>query len=502
MMVWLCLWLWLLVRAQMGQAQYLSSNCSGVECPRTGALCVQGHCRKLERLACTNASVCPGEAPVCWKNFCAATKSTIVACDQVGFVSVVSDQPLAVGRHKAAWPALIYDDVPAVLKRPLDMSARSRQMFLRSALEEVRAYSTMGDRIDEFTPLYYGGCLRSDQMLPVTIHEHLPICFPQIVALNAPWCTRVLLAARIFEIVNFMMTPRVGGHAAVMCDLKPEQICFNHGLVAKLVDLNQLERVVLPEGDDDDGGDGTGSDSEGDSERRQKKGKKSAAKAQKAAEKAAAKAVKDESRVFGGGKCTPSQDQRDRDNGRLLQCFDKCFTSFHRDHPELVMEEELCNAETKRCPGYSVEANMFVYCHTFVAPLLTLVDLPAAVKDDLEALFRRCSSRNVTERETTFKFLKRFEPIYASKAYMACSVHQHNVLLQQVLQTTINASGAHNSHFRPFYLVDPHHQAHVDPLVDVSLRNFVLLCSCVGVVAVYLAFTNRRVAATTNSATF
>ncbi len=88
-MVWLCLWLWLLVRAQMGRAQYLSSNCSGVECPRTGALCVQGHCRKLERLACTNASVCPGEAPVCWKNFCAATKSTIVACDQVGFVSVV-----------------------------------------------------------------------------------------------------------------------------------------------------------------------------------------------------------------------------------------------------------------------------------------------------------------------------------------------------------------------------------------------------------------------------
>jgi hypothetical protein len=467
-------------------AQYMSENCTGVECPRSGAMCVHGHCRKLERLPCDTATVCPGEAPVCWKSFCSATKSTFVACDQLGFVSVVSDTPLAVGRHKAAWPALIYDDVPAVVKRPLDMTTKSRQMFVRSALEEVRAYSTMGDRIDEFAPLYFGGCLRADQMMPVTIHEHLPICYPQVLAMNAPWCTRVLLAARIFEIVNFMMTPRVGGHAAVMCDLKPEQICFNHGLMAKLVDLNQLERVILPEDDDDD--------ESSESEKPAQDGATPTATKKKKRERTAkpTQAAKDESRVFAGAKCTPGQDERDLDNGRLLQCFDKCFTSFHREHPRLVMQEERCDAATRRCPGYSVAANMFVYCHTFVRPLLDLSDVPAAVRRDVQAVFDRCSSVNASARETTYKFLKRFEPIFDSKAYQACSVHQHNVLLQQVLQATINASGAHHRDFRPFYLVNANQQAHVDPHANTALRNFVLLVSCVGVLALYLALSNRK----------
>jgi hypothetical protein len=488
-------------------SQYTSANCSDVACPRTGALCLAGHCKKLQRLPCASDRECPGEVPVCWKGMCAATKSTVIACDDVGFVSIVADAPLARGRHKAAWPALMFDEVPAVVKRPLDMTSRARSMFLRSALEEVRAYTAMGDRIDEFAPLYYGGCLRADQMMPVTIHEHLPICYPQLVALNAPWCTRILLASRVFAIVNFMASTKAG--AAVICDLKPEQFCFNHGLMPKLVDLNQLEHFVLDDSSDSSVTSSsappppppsTSSDDRG-SRRKAREFRKQQRRGKAAADddepSSSSSPTDDESqsttahRVFGGRKCSPSRDEQARGSGDL-QCFDKCFTSFHRDHPDLVMEEELCDADTSRCRGYSVEANMFVYCHTFLAPLLALPDMPEPIRDEMQSVFERCSSTKMAERETSYKFLKHFEPIFASKAYQVCSVHQHNVLLQQVLQATINASGSHNSHFRPFKLVDPHHQAHVDPYADVSLRNFALLCSCVGLILLVLVFSNRK----------
>jgi hypothetical protein len=464
---------------------------------------------------CATDRECPGEVPVCWKGMCAATKSTVIACDDVGFVSIVADAPLARGRHKAAWPALMFDEVPAVVKRPLDMTSRARQMFLRSALEEVRAYTAMGDRIDDFAPLYYGGCLRPDQMMPVTIHEHLPICFPHLVALNAPWCTRVLLASRVFAIVNFMASTKAG--AAVICDLKPEQFCFNHGLMPKLVDLNQLEHFVLDDSSDSSASsepppppppsssssastDDRGSRRKAREFRKlQRQGKVTDDNASPSSSSSLAPRSdnSDDSqsttahRVFSGRKCSPSRDERDRGSGDM-QCFDKCFTSFHRDHPDLVMEEELCDADTNRCRGYSIEANVFVYCHTFLAPLLALPDMPEPIRDEMQSIFERCSSTRIAERETSYKFLKRFEPIFNSKAYQVCSVHQHNVLLQQVLQATINATGAHNSHFRPFKLVDPHHQAHVDPYADVSLRNFALLCSCVGLILLMLVFTNRK----------
>lgn len=499
------------------RGQYTSPNCSEVTCPRTGGLCLGGHCKKLQRLPCATDRECPGEVPVCWKGMCAATKSTVIACDDVGFVSIVADAPLARGRHKAAWPALMFDEVPAIVKRPLDMTSRARSMFLRSAIEEVRAYTAMGDRIDEFAPLYYGGCLRGDQMMPVTIHEHLPICYPQLIALNAPWCTRVLLASRVFQIVNFMAATKAG--AAVICDLKPEQFCFNHGLMPKLVDLNQLEHFLPDESSDSsasssdtrappppppppstDSSSPSSSDDRGTrrkarefrkQQRRDKKAASSAAVSSDESSDEPSSASTTAHRVFSGRKCTPSRDERDRGTGDM-QCFDKCFTSFHRDHPDLVMEEELCDAETNRCRGYSIEANMFVYCHTFLAPLLALPDMPEPIRDEMQSVFERCSSTKIAERETAYKFLKRFEPIFSSKMYQVCSVHQHNVLLQQVLQATINASGSHHGHFKPFKLVDPHHQANVDPYADVSLRNFALLCSCVGTVLMLLVFSNRR----------
>ena len=146
---------------------------------------------------------------------------------------------------------------------------------------------------------------------------------------------------------------------------------------------------------------------------------------------------KDET-VYSGKKCNPDADKETlaarmklppgEGSKERLQCFDKCHTSFHRANPSLVMDEELCDATTNRCPGYGFSSTVFVYCHLFVKPLLDLPDLPAgdATRKLLQEAFERCSSTDPAERETTWRFVKRFEELFELKSFQQCSAEHHS----------------------------------------------------------------------------
>ena len=178
-----------------------------------------------------------------------------------------------------------------------------------------------------------------------------------------------------------------------------------------------------------------------------------------------------------------------------MQCFDKCHTSFHRDNPTLIMDEERCHPKKKKCPGYSFASTVFVYCHLFIKPLLDLPDLPNdEVRDMLRDIFSRCSSPNPKKREITWKFVKRFEAIFALKSYAHCNTVHHSALLHQVLHSTINTTGATAS-FRPIRKHDDH-TVLVQEADQASLRNLSLFVSIVGVLLLFLVRTAGRVRST------
>jgi hypothetical protein len=131
--------------------------------------------------------------------------------------------------------------------------------------------------------------------------------------MNLPWCTRLSLAARIFTLLDYFGRTKHG--AALLCDLKPEQFCFDSALNPKLVDLNQIHLNVSLD-----------------------------------------------NAFNGGASCNATAQpglERDDDenvwahlNGtHKPQCETKCFASFHRQHPSLLMEEEVCDEKTNTCPG-------------------------------------------------------------------------------------------------------------------------------------------------------
>ena len=156
-------------------------------------------------------------------------RHTFLSCENINAVSLVGSEPVARGRHKLAVPALLLNDVPAIVKRPLEMTSQKRSTFLRSAREELRTHVQLGDRGNEFVPLYFGGCLRADQLLPITVYEFMPVCYGDLDRLNAAWCTRVLLASRIFRVLAYFSATKAG--FGMLCDVKPEQFCFNYGLL-------------------------------------------------------------------------------------------------------------------------------------------------------------------------------------------------------------------------------------------------------------------------------
>jgi hypothetical protein len=182
---------------------------------------------------------------VCWKNVCVGTKSTFLTCENIAEIDVVAFEPSAIGKHKAAFPGTVGDGegaLPVMVKSVVEPSARRRQMFVRSALEEIATLTDLGEAAQEHLPKYYGGCLRSEQLMPATVHEFLPICLDTLLQLNVPWCTRLSVAIRIFKLLTYFANTRHG--PAVLCDLKVEQFCFDRHLNAKLVDLNQVHLNV------------------------------------------------------------------------------------------------------------------------------------------------------------------------------------------------------------------------------------------------------------------
>ena len=252
-------------------------------------MCVRGKCAKLKRLDCAKDTDCPPEVPACFKQLCAGQVSravsdrvpcvlllhsvvcvrlrvclcvrllarvravlaaraahshatvlrrrpdaslqrhTFISCENINLVSVVSSEPTARGRHKLTVPALLVNDVPAIVKQPLELTSQKRSTFVRSAMDELRTHVHLGDRANEFVPIYYGGCLRSDQVLPISIYEFMPLCYADLDRLNAAWCTRALLTSRIFRVLSFFSATK-SGHG-VLCDIKPEQFCFTSGLM-------------------------------------------------------------------------------------------------------------------------------------------------------------------------------------------------------------------------------------------------------------------------------
>ena len=135
--------------------------------------------------------------------------------------------------------------------------------------------------------------------------------------MNLPWCTRLSLAARVFVLLEYFGRTKHG--AALLCDLKSEQFCFDAALQPKLVDLNQIHLNISKT-----------------------------------------------NRFNGGAECDaslqPKIDLESIENNTVdiwshrnktvkPQCEAKCFASFHREHPTLIMEEEICDSETNTCPG-------------------------------------------------------------------------------------------------------------------------------------------------------
>ena len=385
-------------------------NCSEVECPWSSQ-CVNGRCERLQRLMCNWETKCPAELPVCWRNQCAATKTTFLTCENVGKIDLVSFEPLAVGRHKAAFAGAYggagVGALPVVVKSVVEPTSRRRQMFLRSAIEELDVLTDLGHAAQEFVPKYYGGCLRGDQFMPLTVHEHLPICFDTLLQLNVPWCTRLAIAIRIFKLVAYFSRTRLG--PAVLCDFKIEQICFDAMLNPKLVDLNQVQLNVTDDrpfnggtkcgvaasskketaaaGDVDDDADVVDVDVVGIAanksvnkfisghdddviavvdnnnnnnnnkvdDKRDKESRKSSRRDGKNKNNDNERNNKDNN-----NDNTNNNDNNDDDIDRrrrapssasaTTSCLTKCFTSFHRDHPQLRMNEELCG-DDDRCPG-------------------------------------------------------------------------------------------------------------------------------------------------------
>lgn len=337
-------------------------NCSLIDCPWSST-CVNGKCEKLARVSCDWQTKCPPELPICWRNLCAATKSTFLSCENINEIDLASFVPMAVGRHKAAFGGTIGDGDDAlavVVKSVVEPTSRRRQMFLRSAIEELDVLTDLGDAAQEFLPRYYGGCLRDDQLFPATVHEYLPICFDTLLQLNVPWCTRLALAIRIFKLLAYFSRTRNG--AAVLCDLKIDQICFDKSLTPKLVDLNQIHvnitddrpfnggakcKFSLPTASNDD---------DDDDDKNSRRGRRDNVVVSPTNASAANNNDNNNNEVeLDEDNASDSGDGDDGDKGEKnddAKCFTKCFTSFHRDFPQLIMDEEVCQPNN-RCPGDS-----------------------------------------------------------------------------------------------------------------------------------------------------
>lgn len=393
-------------------------NCSTLECPWSSS-CVNGKCEKLARLPCDWQTKCPAELPVCWRNLCAATKHTFLSCENINEIDLASFVPMAVGRHKAAFGGTIGDGDDAlavVVKSVVEPTARRRQMFLRSAIEELDVLTDLGDAAQEFLPRYYGGCLRDDQLFPVTVHEYLPICFDTLLQLNVPWCTRLALAIRIFKLLAYFSRTRNG--AAVLCDLKIDQICFDKTLTPKLVDLNQIHVNVTDDRPFNGGTKCKFAASDGGSDNRKTTVTNAADNPNNnvVASNASAAADDDDNKNYDDDDDNSADVDDDFDNAKR-QCFTKCFTSFHRDFPDLIMDEEICQ-KNNRCPGksppfglaqlrdercvifcvnkkqyycigYTFASNVFVYCHLIFKPLLSLPDLPNSTLAVIQSTFEQ-----------------------------------------------------------------------------------------------------------------
>jgi hypothetical protein len=140
-------------------------NCSDVDCPYS-SYCVAGRCVRLQRIPCNWENGCPPELPVCWKNFCSASKPTFLSCRNIAEVDLASREPMAIGLHKAAWAGTIGDELPIVVKGPVEQTARKRSMFRRSIIDEIEMLTTLGFSAQEWLPKYFGGCLNSEQIFP------------------------------------------------------------------------------------------------------------------------------------------------------------------------------------------------------------------------------------------------------------------------------------------------------------------------------------------------
>lgn len=140
-------------------------NCSDVDCPYS-SYCVAGRCVRLQRIPCNWEKGCPPELPICWKNFCSASKPTFLSCRNIYEVDLTSRDPMALGLHKAAWAGTIGDELPVVVKGPVEQTARRRGMFLRSVTEEIDMLTTLGFSAQEWLPKYFGGCLTNEQFFP------------------------------------------------------------------------------------------------------------------------------------------------------------------------------------------------------------------------------------------------------------------------------------------------------------------------------------------------